>query len=84
MTLIKVGVVSEFDNEIICAAKNKQNEFVLLYAVVNGNGNLEVKIKSNKKENMTKLVADLKAAAKFVWLLNIKLVIAIVYCFVIL
>jgi len=66
MNLLKFGVVSEVDNEMVCAAKNKLNEFVLLYAVVNTNGVLEVKIKSNKKENMAKLVSDLKASSKFV------------------
>jgi len=33
-------------------AKNKQNEFILLYVVV-ADGKLEIKVKFNKKENMT-------------------------------
>lgn len=48
---------------MICAAKNKQNEFILLYVVV-ADGKLEIKVKSNKKENMTRIVNDNRSACK--------------------
>jgi len=64
INLLRMNLVSEIDNEIICAGKNKMNEFILLYVVCNPGGKLDIKVKSNKKENMTGIVNDIRNAGK--------------------
>jgi AP-4 complex subunit epsilon-1 len=64
LNLLKFGIVSEIDAEMICAAKNKANEFILLYVVCNPTGKLDIKVKSSKKENMLQVISDIKNASK--------------------
>jgi len=63
---LKITIVSEIENEIICAAK-KGGELILLYVVVGSDGKHDIKVRCNKGELNQGVIKDLKEAAKTVF-----------------
>lgn len=58
---INFSVIGEGGNEMICAGKSNAGEIILLYAKVNPNGSLDLKLKSNQKVTMQDLLNALKS-----------------------
>jgi len=58
---LNFGLISEVDNEVICAGKSSTGDIILLYAVINPNGKLDFKVKAPKQQSSQNFVNALRS-----------------------